>query len=332
MKSSILEIHNLSIGVNTSANKTPLALVEDINFTILEGEIFGLIGESGCGKSITSLGIVGFAPEPNGVFLNGSIELKLNDKIYKILELSSDELRSIRGSEIGIIFQEPFMALNPLYTIGFHFQELYKFHYDTIKAKRIDFEGRLLKLLKRAGFSEPEKILNVYPHQLSGGMLQRIVIIIAILLKPKLIIADEPTTALDVTIQAQVMELLKELQQEEETSILLITHNMGLLAQYADRLAVMYAGRIVETTDIQTFLKEPLHPYSIALLDAIPDMDAQHDKKIKGIPGQVPSPEHYSSGCRFSNRCIYKFDLCEQKPILFQYNQNHEVYCWKYKN
>ncbi len=330
MKSPIIEIKNLSIGVRTHQRKEPLILVEDIHFSILEGEIFGLIGESGCGKSITALGIVGFAPEPNGVFLNGSVELQLEDKIYKILELRPEELRSIRGSEIGIIFQEPFMALNPLYTIEFHFKELYKFHNDIIKAKNIDFENRLFYLLKRAGFAEPQKILKLYPHQLSGGMLQRIVIILAILLKPKLIIADEPTTALDVTIQAQIMELLKELQQEEETSILLITHNMGLLAQYADRLAVMYAGRIVETTNIQTFLDEPLHPYSKALLEAIPDIEAEQNKKIRGIPGQVPSPENYPIGCRFSNRCPYKFDLCEKKPQLSKYKENHEVYCWKY--
>jgi oligopeptide/dipeptide ABC transporter ATP-binding protein len=324
-KKIILNVNNLSIGLQ---NHRIIPLVEDITFSIFEGETFGLIGESGCGKTITSLGITGTLPEPNGIYLNGKIELYIENKTINILTSSLEELRKIRGSEIGVIFQEPFMALNPLYTIEFHFKELYKFHQDTLKKKNIDFEKRLNSLLKRAGFSESEKILKSYPHQLSGGMLQRIVIILAILLKPKLIIADEPTTSLDVTIQAQIMELLNELKQEENTSILLITHNMGLLAQYADRLAVMYAGRIVEKTDIDSFLKEPLHPYSQGLLQAIPELEK--DKKIQGIPGNVPSPENYPEGCRFINRCPYKFDLCERKPNAIIKNQNHIVYCWKY--
>ncbi|GIX42395.1 MAG: peptide ABC transporter ATPase [Leptospiraceae bacterium] len=322
--SIILKVENLSIGIQ---NQHIISLIEDINFTLYEGEIFGLIGESGCGKTITSLGITGTLPEPNGIFLNGSIEIFLENKSINVLSLNKEELRKIRGSEIGVIFQEPFMALNPLYTIEFHFKELYRFHKDTIKKKNIQFEERLYSLLKRAGFSEPDKILKSYPHQLSGGMLQRIVIILAILLKPKFIIADEPTTALDVTIQAQIMELLNELKEEENTSILLITHNMGLLAQYADRLAVMYAGRIVEQSNIDSFLTNPLHPYSEGLLKAIPELEK--DKKIEGIPGNVPSPENYPNGCRFINRCPYRFDLCEKKPEAINLN-NHIVYCWKY--
>ncbi len=322
---AILNVENLSIGVK---KENFLPLVENISFTIYAGETFGLIGESGCGKTITSLGITGILPEPNGIFLNGKVELYLEDKTINIMKLNLKELSKIRGAEIGVIFQEPFMALNPLYTIEFHFYELYKFHREVITKKNISFEERLHQLLKRAGFSEPDKILKSYPHQLSGGMLQRIVILLAIILKPKLIIADEPTTALDVTIQGQIMELLNELKEEEKTSILLITHNMGLLAQYANRLAVMYAGRIVETSDIDEFLENPLHPYSQGLIKAIPELEK--DKKIEGIPGNVPSPENYPKGCRFINRCPYSFEKCEEIPSGFVPNKNHQVYCWKY--
>lgn len=322
---AILNVENLSIGVK---KENLLPLVENISFTIYAGETFGLIGESGCGKTITSLGITGTLPEPNGLFLSGKIELFLEDQAIDIMKLNLKQLSKIRGAEIGVIFQEPFMALNPLYTIEFHFDELYRFHREVITKKNISFEERLYQLLKRAGFSEPDKILKSYPHQLSGGMLQRIVILLAIILKPKLIIADEPTTALDVTIQGQVMELLRELKEEEKTSILLITHNMGLLAQYADRLAVMYAGRIVESSDIDAFLENPLHPYSQGLIKAIPDLEK--DKKIEGIPGNVPSPENYPKGCRFINRCPYRFEKCEEVPSVFVQNKNHQVYCWKY--
>ncbi len=327
-KDIVLKINNLSIGIQKESQK-PIVLVEDVNFYLYRGETFGLIGESGCGKTITSLAITGILPEPHGIFLNGEIFFFPENKKMDILKLSEEELKKIRGSEIGVIFQEPSMALNPLYTIQFHFEELYTFHKDVFYKKNIDFHQRTFDLLKRVGFSDPEKILKSYPHQLSGGMLQRIVIVLALLLKPTLVIADEPTTALDVTIQAQIMELLDELKQEENTTVLLITHNMGLLAQYSNRLAVMYAGRIVELTDIDSFLENPLHPYSIGLLNAIPDIDTE--KKITGIPGNVPSPENYIQGCRFFNRCSYYFEECNKKPEPI-YKNNHVVYCWKYKS
>lgn len=323
---TLLKINNLSIGV--LKKKQIINLIDNINLTLNEGETFGLIGESGCGKTITSLGITGITPEPNGKFLSGEILFNLKDKEINILKLNEKELREIRGSEIGVIFQEPSMALNPLYTIEFHIKEIYKFHKKTISIKNIDFQSRIEYLFKRAGFSDPKKILNSYPHQLSGGMLQRIVIILALLLKPKLIIADEPTTALDVTIQAQIMNLLLELKEEEKTTILLVTHNIALLAQYADRLAVMYAGRIVEEANIETFIEKPLHPYSIGLIQSIPELDKE--KKIQGIPGTVPSPEEYKEGCRFANRCEFQFDLCNKTPKKIEFIKNHFVYCWKY--
>ncbi len=323
---TILEIKNLSIGIQKHRSIIPL--IDNINITLYEGETFGLIGESGCGKTITALGITGMVPEPNGTFLSGEIIFYDKDRMINLKHLSKEEIRKIRGSEIAVIFQEPSMALHPLYTIEFHLKEIYKFHKENILEKKIDLTERIMYLLKRVGFSNPELILKQYPHQLSGGMLQRIVIILALLLKPKILIADEPTTALDVTIQAQIMNLLLELKEEEKTTILLITHNIGLIAQYADRLAIMYAGRIIEESDVSTFLEKPLHPYSLGLLQSIPELDK--DKKIRGISGSVPSPEEYSEGCRFSNRCEYQFDLCSKPPIKTQFSNHHFVYCWKY--
>lgn len=325
---TILEIKNLSIGIQK--NQSIIPIIDSINFVLQEGETFGLIGESGCGKTITSLGMIGIAPEPNGRFFSGEILFHNKEQTLNLLNIPKEQLRKIRGSEIAVIFQEPSMALHPLYTIGFHLKEMYKFHKETIIEKKINFSERVESLLKRAGFSNPEIILKQYPHQLSGGMLQRIVIILALLLKPKILIADEPTTALDVTIQAQIMNLLLELKEEEKTTILLITHNIGLLAQYADRLAIMYAGRIVEESDVDTFLEKPLHPYSIGLLNSIPELDK--DKKIQGITGSVPSPEEYIQGCRFSNRCEYQFNLCSKTPQKTKFSEHHFVYCWKYNS
>ncbi len=319
----IIEVKNLSIGIQKQERR--ISLTDNINLIINEKETYGLIGESGCGKTITSLAIAGMLPEPEGVLLSGQVII--NNK--NIFELSPEELQQIRGSEIGVIFQEPFMALNPLYTIRFHFEELYKFHKKTINEKKIDYWKRLEQLFKRIGFYDPEYILNLYPHQLSGGMLQRIVIVLAIILKPKIIIADEPTTALDVTVQGQIMKILTELKIEENTAVLLITHNMGLLAQYADRISVMYAGRIVETSNIEEFLENPAHPYSKGLIQAIPELDVE--KTIKGIEGTVPSPENYETGCRFFNRCSLASIECKTMPYAKKISETHEVFCWKVK-
>ncbi|MCS7206060.1 MAG: ABC transporter ATP-binding protein [Leptospiraceae bacterium] len=321
-----LKVEHLSIGIQSDKL---ISIVDDVSFSLFEGEIFGLVGESGCGKTLTSMGIVRMPPEPNGKILSGEITLYLNGTEIRLDQLSEQEIRKIRGAEIGVIFQEPFMALNPLYTVEHHLKELYIFHKEEFKKKQISFENRVVDLLKKMNFPQVDTILRSYPHQLSGGMLQRIVILLAILLKPKLVIADEPTTALDVTVQAQIMNILKELQEEENATILLITHNMGLLAQYADRLAVMYAGKIVEQTDVERFLNQPLHPYSQGLLKAIPDLDVE--KTIQGIPGQVPPPELYPKGCRFENRCSYRFELCKNEPKPISFDQ-HIVYCWKYSS
>lgn len=326
-KKVVLEVQDLSIGIDTEEGT--LTLVEGIDFRLFQGELFGLVGESGCGKTITSLGLIKVLPEPGGKILSGKVFLHLEERKLSLLELEAKELQKIRGAEIGVIFQEPMMALNPLYTVEFHIKELYRFHREVIRKKKIAFENRVVDLMKKMKFASIDTVLNSYPHQLSGGMLQRIVILLAILLKPKIIIADEPTTSLDVTVQAQIMEILKELQEEEETAILFITHNISLLARYAGRLAVMYAGRIVEESDIEHFLEKPLHPYSEGLLMAIPDLFSE--KKPKGIPGTVPPPKNYTDGCRFANRCHIRMAICDRNPGKVVLN-SRSVSCWKYRD
>jgi oligopeptide/dipeptide ABC transporter ATP-binding protein len=223
-----------------------------------------------------------------------------------------------------MIFQEPAAALNPLLTVERQLMECFDYHpFDGEKTKRI------LELLHRVGFPDPHRILTAYPHELSGGMLQRVMIAMALIMKPDLIIADEPTTALDVTVQAQIMELLVEMKQETDTSILLITHNLGLIAQYADRLAVMYAGRIVEESAVQSFIDHPLHPYTKGLLDALPKLTIG-ESEIIPIPGQVPQPRDYTAGCRFRDRCDKAFERCIEKPPLYHAAEGQQVACFLY--
>lgn len=304
MSDPILKVENLSIGFEGASGFVPVT--DDVSFEIRPKEIVGLVGESGCGKSVTSLAILRLLPQPNGKVLSGKVMFMGRD----LLKLPPSEMRNIRGNDISMIFQEPGAALNPLLPVRRQLKECFDYH---------SFDGnpdnRITDLLKRVGFSDPERILRSFPHELSGGMLQRVMIAMALMLNPKLIIADEPTTALDVTIQTQIMELLVSLQQEFSTSILLITHNLNLIAQYANRLGVMYAGRIVEENTVENFVSQPLHPYSVGLLGALPDLSS--NRKLRAIPGQVPRPENYLPGCRFRDRCPYAFEACVEKPALF---------------
>lgn len=317
----LLDVANLAIGFRTDEGPV-IEVIDDVSFSIRAGEIYGLVGESGCGKTITSLALLRLLPKPIATILSGSILLNGRD----ILSLSYDEIRAIRGKEVGIIFQEPGAALNPLLTIETQLYELFDFHTVTFnKAKRID------ALFKRVGFPDPSRILTAYPHELSGGMLQRVMIALALLLNPSLIIADEPTTALDVTVQAQIMELLIEMQKELKTSVLFITHNLNLIAQYADRLAVMYAGRIVEEGTIESFLQKPLHPYSKGLLAALPELKAD-EPQLQAIPGQVPQPKEYAAGCRFKDRCSHAFEPCADKPPIYEYSPSQRVSCFLFTN
>jgi peptide/nickel transport system ATP-binding protein len=317
LNNPLLHVENLSIGF-TNQNSV-VAVTDAVSFDIYEGEVFGLAGESGCGKTITALSVLRLLPLPGARVLSGNIIFKGRS----ILSFSAPQLRDLRGKEISMIFQEPSAALNPLVRIKKQLFESFEYH----KAND-DPQKRILEVLSRVGFPDPGRILNAYPHELSGGMLQRIMIAMAVVLRPSLIIADEPTTALDVTVQAQIMELLCEMQRETGTSVLLITHNLSLIAQYANRVAIMYAGRLVEYGDCQVFFDKPLHPYSQGLLAALPDLHAE-TPKIEPILGQVPQPVDYAEGCRFADRCKFVFDECKNRPPL-ECIESRVVACFLY--
>ncbi len=320
-KEALLEIKDLCAGFSDEDGiVTPV--IDDVLLKIYPGEFFGLAGESGCGKTVTALSLLRLLPNPTGRILSGRIILEGKD----ITASSINEVHKIRGKDVGMIFQEPSAAFNPLATIENQLMEVFDYHqYDG------DPAGRVNELLARVGFSDPAMVLKAYPHELSGGMLQRVGICLALLLKPRLVIADEPTTALDVTVQAQIMELLVELQKEEETAVLFITHNLNLLAQYGDRLAVMYAGRIVESADVKSFFENPSHPYSRGLLRALPNLQSGVSE-IEPIDGQVPKPSDFLQGCRFADRCPGVIDECVQKPPVYKVGKYHMVSCFLYKD
>ena len=298
----LLRVSDLSIGIDRPDGV--LALTDRVSFHLLEGEILGLIGESGCGKSISSLAIMGMLPEPGGTLLTG--EVSFRDR--NLFQLDESGLNQLRGQNISMIFQEPFAAMNPLIRVGEQMLEVFDYH-------SVDFDKhqKINDLLNEVGLTDHARILKSYPHELSGGMLQRIMIAMSLLLDPDLLIADEPTTALDVTVQAQIMNLIVRLKRKRKMSVLLISHNISLMAQYTDRISVMYAGQIVESNDTASFLDDPKHPYSKGLMHAIPSLD-QREGKILSIPGQVPEPGKYLPGCRFKSRCRDATDECLAEP------------------
>jgi len=302
--SPILQVEDLSIGIKKSDQT--IALTDGVSFELFPGEIHGLIGESGCGKSITSLSLMGLLPEPGGVLLSGRVTLGKDD----IFTLEDEKLNQLRGKKISMIFQEPFAAMNPLIRIGDQMLEVFDYH-------QADYnpDQKIRELLNEVGLTDHSRILQSYPHELSGGMLQRIIIAMSLLLDPDILIADEPTTALDVTVQAQIMNLIVRLRNQRKMSVVLISHNISLMAQYADRISVMYAGQIVEDNSVDNFLKHPKHPYSLGLMEAIPSLD-RTDHKIKSIPGQVPEPGSFGGECRFMDRCSKAFDRCKVMPGL----------------
>ncbi|MCK5876822.1 MAG: ABC transporter ATP-binding protein [Candidatus Marithrix sp.] len=314
----ILDVNDLHISFFTDRGE--LKVVQNIAFNISAGETIALVGESGCGKSVTALAIMGLIEEP-GKITQGSVKLKGQE----LIGLPINQLQKIRGRRIGMIFQEPMTSLNPVFTIGNQISEVLIQHFDMTEN---DARQEAISLIKKVGISSPHSRVDQYPHELSGGMKQRVMIAMALACKPDLLIADEPTTALDVTIQAQILRLLKQLQDEMGMAILLITHNLGVVAHFAQRVIVMYAGEIAEYTDVRPLFKQPLHPYTKALLKTLP---VSGHKRLAAIAGNVPMPFEYPSGCRFSTRCSARIARCyHDNPQLVNHSANHKVACWLY--
>ncbi len=316
----LLDIQNLSICFDTD-DGTVLA-TQNINLQIHKGETLALVGESGCGKSVTALSILRLLQEPPGRYDSGKIVFEGRD----LLSLPKSQLQDIRGDQIGIIFQEPMTSLNPIFTIGDQIAEPLRRH----KNLSVDQARKeTLKLLQQVSIPAPEQRIDQYPHELSGGMKQRVGIAMAIACKPRLIIADEPTTALDVTIQAQIMQLLQDLKDEMGAALLLITHNLGIVAQHADRVAVMYAGKIVETADVLELYDKPSHPYTKGLLNSLPK--GIPGESLEPITGSVPHPAFLPSGCAFHPRCPEVIPQCKTSlPPTFAMNapKSHKAACW----
>ncbi|TCS96939.1 ABC transporter ATP-binding protein [Hazenella coriacea] len=318
MSQSVLEISQLKLHFFTDKGIVPA--VDGVDLAVKEGEIVGLVGESGCGKSVTSLAVMGLVPSPPGKVVDGQILFRGQD----LTRMNRRQVRSIRGNEMAMIFQEPMSSLNPLFTIGNQLEEVIHTHRSCTKQEATEI---VVEILKKVGIHR-KGILDEYPHQLSGGMRQRVMIAMAMLLKPKLIIADEPTTALDVTIQAQILDLMRTLNQEFGTAILLITHDLGVVAEMCDRVVVMYAGQVVEETSRRQLFRNPRHPYTQGLLKSIPKLEDQLDR-LYSIPGQVPNPLQMPQGCRFAPRCEHAKEICIQKgPNLLPVEQGHFSRCW----
>jgi oligopeptide/dipeptide ABC transporter ATP-binding protein len=289
----LLELRDLNIAFNTDRGQ--VRPVRDVSYSIYPGQTLAVVGESGCGKSVTALSILRLIPSPPGKVLSGEVLLEGRD----LLQLTEREMREVRGRDIAMIFQEPMTSLNPVYTIGDQIAEAVMLHQHVRPREAYEIAEQAMR---DVGISDPHRRLNEYPHQMSGGMRQRVMIAMALSCKPKLLIADEPTTALDVTIQAQILELLRKLQREKDMAILLITHDLGVVAENADVVAVMYASRIIEYAPVEEIYDHPIHPYTEGLLKSVPKLGA-HSERLVSIPGAVPNPARFPSGCKFHPRC-----------------------------
>ena len=296
--------------------------VDGVSFSVARGETLGIVGESGCGKSVTSLSVMGLIPRPPGKIPAGEIVFEGRD----LLTLSSRQMRDVRGNDISMIFQEPMTSLNPVYTVGQQIMEGILLHEDISEAEARE---RAIEMLRLVRIPSPEGRVDDYPHQMSGGMRQRVMIAMALACNPKLLIADEPTTALDVTIQAQILDLMRDLRERTGTAIMLITHDLGVIAELADRVVVMYAGKVVEEARVGDLFTDPQHPYTLGLLGSIPKMDVD-EVRLATIEGSVPNPYNMPAGCKFNPRCPFADDKCRQEvPALIEVKPGHKVACWK---
>lgn len=315
---ALLDVENLHIAFQTPRGM--LKVVNDINFSIQKGEIFGLVGESGCGKSVTCLSILQLIPK-SGQITQGEIRYRGAD----LLKKSKREMQKIRGDEIAMIFQDPFTSLNPVFRIGQQLSDVVRHH---MKLSKKDAYKRILSMLDSVGLPDVERIYKSYPHELSGGQQQRVMIAMALVSEPSLLIADEPTTALDVTIQAQILRLLRDLCDELGISVLLITHDLGVVSEVCDRSAVLYAGKVIESASTDDLLANPQHPYTQGLLGALP-LSGKKGQALQAISGTVPANPGAIQGCVFASRCPHVFENChEHQPPHYQFNKTHQVACY----
>ena len=318
----LLSVKNLS--TEFPVKKGIVKAVEDVSFDVDAGEILAIVGESGSGKSVTSLSVMGLLAEPGHV-AGGSMEFEGKD----LVTLSEREYRELRGNDMAMIFQEPMTSLNPVYRVGKQIVEAIRTHEDVSKKEARE---RAIDMLRKVGIPSPEKRIDDYPHQMSGGMRQRVMIAMALSCNPKLLIADEPTTALDVTIQAQILDLLRRLRDDTGMAVLLITHDLGVVSETADRVVVMYCGQVVEEAEVRTLFDHPMHPYTLGLLKSIPRLEDDDSKRLYMIKGMVPNPLEMPPGCHFSDRCDSCMDICREKiPDLVDVG-GHKVRCFLYEN
>lgn len=315
----LLDVENLKTHFYTSEGVIPA--VDDVSFKVDKGAVIGLVGESGCGKSVTALSLMRLVPPP-GKIVSGKILFDGND----LLNLSNEQIRRLRGSRLAMVFQDPMTSLNPVFTVGEQIAEIFRVHRGLKRSLALE---KAESLLQRVGIPDPSRRIREYPHQLSGGMRQRVMIAMAIACEPSLIIADEPTTALDVTIQAQILRLLKGLTESLGTALILISHDLGVIAEMADEVAIMYAGKIVEHATTTELFASPLHPYTIGLLESIPKAKGEREKRLSTIKGAVPRLSELPAGCKFNPRCKYIIEQCrKEEPGLLDVGGGHLVRCW----
>jgi oligopeptide/dipeptide ABC transporter ATP-binding protein len=322
---TILEIRNLR--THFFLDNGTVRAVDGVDLKLDRNTTLGLVGESGCGKSVTALSVMRLIQSPPGRIVEGQILFHHNGGVdIAGLDPRGSEMRSIRGGEIAMVFQEPMTSLNPLYTVGAQIAESVQLHQEVGRKEAMD---RALEMLYKVNICDPEQRLHEYPHQLSGGMRQRVMIAMALSCNPSILIADEPTTALDVTVQAQILDLMRELQDDFDSAIILITHNLGVVSQMADYVAVMYLGKIVEYADVRMVFHNPLHPYTVGLLNSVPVFGRKGKKVLVPIEGMVPTPTEETQGCAFAPRCHRARDYCaQQEPTLQEFEPGHYVACW----
>ena len=305
--------------------------VDGVSFTVRKGEVLGVVGESGCGKSVTALSILQLVPLPGRILAGEILYYGEDGGVTDVTSYSPNarEMRRLRGNEIAMVFQDPMTAFNPVYTIGNQVAEAIILHQDTEKSVARE---RTIELFDRVGISAPEQRVDDYPYQLSGGMRQRAMIAMALSCSPSLLIADEPTTALDVTIEAQILTLLRELKSGFDMSIMMITHDLGVIGEMADQVIVMYMGKIVEVADVNSIFSNPKHPYTLGLLNSIPLITAAERKRLYTIPGSVPNLFEIPEGCLFSPRCPYRMDECREDPPIVEVEDGHQARCWLHRS